>query len=271
MENVKIIRDLLKRNVQYKIYNPGGNITALVDGTDFTINQRELINKYILETNKEVEQVGFLSKTKKRLEMAGGELCLNATRCAIWEYLKGKEGIVSITVSGYSKKIIGTISSNKTVEIKLDIGKELKDLVEIKYDFICVKLEGIIIAILNEEKSKKYICELKKDDEHAKQQIKQIMKQLDFKEKAIGVILLENNNKQIKINPIVWVKKIDTLYYETACGSGSLGTAIYNFIKNNQEKNKFMQPSGYVIAVDIIGNKKYINKAIIKGKVESFK
>ncbi len=103
MENVKIIRDLLKRNVQYKIYNPGGNITALVDGTDFTINQRELINKYILETNKEVEQVGFLSKTKKRLEMAGGELCLNATRCAIWEYLKGKEGIVSITVSGYSK------------------------------------------------------------------------------------------------------------------------------------------------------------------------
>lgn len=271
MENVKIINDLFYENIQYKIFNPGGNITALVDGTEFTVNQKKLINKRILESNLEVEQVGFLSKTKKRLEMAGGELCLNATRCAILEYLKGKEGVMEISVSGYNKKIIGKIYSNKMVEIEFNIEKELKNLVEIKEGFLCVKLNGIVIAILDEEKSKEYVLKLNKNEEKAKQCIKQIMKKMNFKEKAIGVILLENYNGQTKINPIVWVKSIDTLYYETACGSGSLGTAIYNFIKNNQNKNKFIQPSGYSIEVEIIGNENYISKAIIKGSVENIK
>lgn len=35
-----------------------------------------------------VEQVGFLSNKTNRLEMAGGEFCMNATRCAVYEYSK---------------------------------------------------------------------------------------------------------------------------------------------------------------------------------------
>ncbi len=36
-----------------------------------------------------------------------------------------------------------------------DIGKSIDDLIEIKNDFICIKIDGILIAILDEEKRKK--------------------------------------------------------------------------------------------------------------------
>ena len=60
-----------------------------------------------------------------------------------------------------------------------------------------------------------------------------IMKNIDTEQKAIGGILLEEFKECFKIYPIVWVKTIDTLYYETACGSGSLAVTIYkNYITN---------------------------------------
>ena len=76
-------------NVNYKILNPGGNKTGIVYGLSYTKEERKMINDYILKENKDVEQIGFLDKDKKVLEMAGGEFCVNATRCAIYEILKG--------------------------------------------------------------------------------------------------------------------------------------------------------------------------------------
>ena len=84
---------------------------------------------------------------------------------------------------------------------------------------------------------------------------------------AIGVILLEKFNKKIKINPIVWVKKINTLYYETACGSGSIATAIYKNIFNNQKEFKIIQPSGYYINIELDFINNYMKKIIVSGKV----
>ena len=78
--------------IKYKILNPGGNKTALIYGSEYTDSQKRLINRRIMEKNPQVEQVGFLNNKVNRLEMAGGEFCMNGTRCAIWEYVKGKEG-----------------------------------------------------------------------------------------------------------------------------------------------------------------------------------
>lgn len=154
--------------INYKVLNPGGNKTALVDGNEYTDTQKKLINKMIMNKNSDIEQVGFLSNKINRLEMAGGEFCMNATRCAIWEYLKGKEGEVELEVSGVGKKIQGRVLANKKVEVIQEIGKSIEDLFEIKNDFYCIKLDGIYIAILDEEKSKKYIRELKNDEDVAK-------------------------------------------------------------------------------------------------------
>lgn len=64
------------------------------------------------------------------------------------------------------------------------------------------------------------------------------------------------------------MKEIDTVFYETACGSGSLGTAIYNYLKNKENQIELVQPSGYSINIELEGNENYIEKAIIAGIVE---
>ncbi len=255
--------------IKYKILNPGGNKTALINGNEYTKNQKKLINKMIMDKYSQVEQVGFLSNKINRLEMAGGEFCMNATRCAIYEYSKENKEKVELSVSGINKKLVGRILNDNKVEVKLDIGKNIDDLIEIKNDFVCVKIDGILIAILEEEKSKKYIQKLRENEENAKNELKQLMIiEINSKEKAIGIMLLEKETGKIKINPIVWVKEIDTVFYETACGSGSLGTAIYNYLKNKDKKIELVQPSGYSINIELEGNNNYIENAIISGIVE---
>ena len=64
------------------------------------------------------------------------------------------------------------------------------------------------------------------------------------------------------------MKTIDTLYYETACGSGSLATAIYKNSTQGIEKLEIMQPSGYSISINLDKKQDVVEKARITGKVE---
>lgn len=255
------------KNVNYKILNPGGNITAIVLGNKYNNEQKRKINDEILKENLTIEQVGFISTKENKLEMAGGEFCVNATRCAIWEYLKGKSGEIELNVSGCKDKIIGGITNKKDVYVNMQIKKKISDIIEKNAKFNFVKLDGILLAIVNEENSKCYIEELKNNEEKAKLKLKEIMKKFKTNEKAVGIILLEKEDKKIKINPIIWVKTIDTLYYETACGSGSLATAIYKNHMEGIEKLEIVQPSGYSINVNLNIKQEYIENAIISGKV----
>lgn len=119
---IETIQEILSiGEIKYKIYNPGGNKTALVKGNDYSAIQKKLINKMIMEKDKTVEQVGFLSNKINRLEMAGGEFCMNATRCAVYEYYKENKKEINISVSGTNKELIGKVLKDNKVEIKLDI------------------------------------------------------------------------------------------------------------------------------------------------------
>lgn len=256
-------------NVDYKILNPGGNKTALVYETvSYTKEEKEYINNMILSENKDVEQVGFLNIKNKTLNMAGGEFCANATRCAIWELLDGKIGQINLTVSGYNSKISGGIRENKNVYEKLIINKTLNELVEVKDKYIIVKLDGIYHVVIGGDLSSSYISKLILDEEKTKKDLKELMKKLDMDIEAMGVMLLENQNNEVKINPIVWVKSIDTVYYETACGSGSLATAIYLNYLNKINSVDIIQPSNYKIKVDLNTDNKKINYSVIEGIVE---
>lgn len=239
------------KEVEYKIFNPGGNKTAIVIGDEYTMQEKKQINDAILKENLEVEQVGFISKKENKLQMAGGEFCVNATRCAIWEYLKGESGEIELNVSGYSDKIKGGITKQKEVYVELKMNKKISDIVEKNGRFNLVKLDGIVLAVVDEENAKEDIEKLRKDETKAKNELKEIMKTFDIAENAVGIILLERENAKIKINPIIWVKTIDTLYYETACGSGSLATAIYKNYSEGIENLEVLQPSGYSIYINL--------------------
>ena len=222
-----------------------------------------------MEKYLEVEQVGFLSNETNRLEMAGGEFCMNATRCAIYEYSKENEDSIEISVSGTNNSLKGRVLNDNKVEIKIDISKNIDELIEVQNDFILVKIDGILIVIFDEEKSKEYIRKLKDNEELAKKELKEFMnKNIQTTEKAIGIMLLENVLDKIKINPVVWVKDIDTVFYETACGSGSLATAIYNYYNCKEEMLEIIQPSGYTVNIELDTKKQLIENAIITGIVE---
>ena len=260
----KCIEDI---KFKYKILNPGGNKTALVEGLDFSKEERVRVNNIILEDNKDVEQVGFIDRSKRKLEMAGGEFCMNATRCAIYEFLEKKEGKIDLCVSGYNGKIEGGINKDKSVYAKLKIEKSKDDLIEKRGIFNLVKLDGILQVVVEEGNLNEFILKLKENEKEAKIELKEIMKSLDSKEDAIGIILLERKDNLLKINPVVWVKEIDTVYYETACGSGSLATAICKSFESNINELSIMQPSGYIINIKLEKRVFYIENAIITGMV----
>ncbi len=271
VEIEEIVQYLKKIDIDYIILNPGGNKTAIVIGNEYNEEERKRINDKILKENLTVEQVGFINTEKNELEMAGGEFCLNATRCAIWQYLKGRQGEIELKVSGCKNEIKGGITQTKDVYVNMNIDKKINDIVSKNGIFNFIKLDGILLAVIDEKNSKYYIEQLRKDEDKAKRELKEIMKKFNINEKAIGIILLEEERNKVKINPIIWVKTIDTLYYETACGSGSLATAIYKNYIEGIENLEIIQPSGYSININLNMKQNYIEKATISGKVEEEK
>ncbi len=267
VEIPQIVETINNIKLNYKIFNPGGNKTALIIGNNYTQEERKRINNDILSINSEIEQVGFINPKKYELEMAGGEFCANATRCAIYQYLQGKEGKIKIKVSGCKEEVLGSTDKENNVYLTMKINKNLSQMLYKKGKFHFVNLEGILLVVLNTQDSKEYIQELKQDEEKTKLKLKEIMKDFETDEKAIGIILLEQEVNTIKINPVIWVKAIDTLYYETACGSGSIATAIYKNSLEGTNDFQIIQPSGYLLNVKLNIIDGYLKDVTIKGKV----
>ena len=76
-------------NIKYYLLNPAGNITIIVK-TPVKENDRSFVADLLMKSEPRAEQVGFLEENI--LNMAGGEFCGNATRCA--SFLTGFKEIV---------------------------------------------------------------------------------------------------------------------------------------------------------------------------------
>ena len=49
-------------NISYKIFNPAGNITALVVGDEYDLEQKKLINKKLWKKNQKLNKWDFYLK-----------------------------------------------------------------------------------------------------------------------------------------------------------------------------------------------------------------
>lgn len=225
------------KKIEYFIFNPGGNLTALVFDNHYNKTQRKNINDVILKKHKCVEQVGFISNNNLKLQMAGGEFCGNATRCAVKYYLDNNfQRECLIKVSGIKEKLLAGIDNENKVWVDVPIKSVYKsNLAGINI----VEIEGITHIVLNEEQSKKYLNNKEKLKDYAKEMISKIK----INDKAIGVLFTEIKDKFIKLYPIIWVKDIDTFFYETACGSGTVAVGACS----TENEIAVLQPSGYEI------------------------
>lgn len=252
--------------VEYIKFIPGGNDTALVLKNDYTPQEKKAINDAILEQDKSIEQVGFVSVDQlPELQMAGGEFCGNATRSATFYFLKGKMGTTKVKVNGQDIINAGVYENGEAwCEIPLYHGKDV--ILEKQAGIYQVRMNGMVSVVIQEDVAKQYLEE--------KDKLKSFT--LEFIERynlsdneAVGVMFLERTNG-LKIHPVVWVKSINTLFYETGCGSGTTATAMVEaFLKKESQKLEIVQPSGLAITAEITMENQDIVKAVISGKVDT--
>lgn len=186
----------------------GGNSTLLVWGC-LPSEKNQIVKKYL----GEVEQIGFI-KVKdsiSKLVMMGNELCINGT-IALASTL-GKKGFLQ--TSGYE----GLVRYQNT-------GKQTKIALAIPFQRInnVVLLSGIGFIYLKTE-----------------QDFAKLLPSLCAKYKlpAFGAILYENK----QLVPYVYVLETNSLFKETACGSGSIAFSILT------GKEYIVQPTGKIISV----------------------
>lgn len=251
---------------KFTILRPGGNDQMLIEGI-VKKSARRKINDEMIKQYSNVEQVSFFeydAKNKKaKLELAGGEFCGNATRSLAYLLLGGKPGQISIKVSGTKKALEAGINQIGTAYAQMPI-KDINSIRKINTNLFRIDLEGIVqlvclddITGLNPKKLKSLAYEiLKKED-------------LILSEPAAGVMFIKEYPTFIKMKPVVWVRDIETLLYETACASGTAAVGAWRNFQNPQKETmtRVMQPSGKFIEVSVYQKDNSL-KVYIDGQIE---
>jgi diaminopimelate epimerase len=242
--------------INYYIYKPGGNTTALVEMEDG--GNLPAIAKKIMESNPTIEQVGFLGAARLKntdfhLQMMGGEFCGNAARCAALHLasVKNKSKIL-FTVSGFDAPVSAIIRGS-WVELNLP-GSFLKNIRTLPGGQL-VSMEGISFFVTSKPLSFK--------------NVKAAIKKFGKSSAAAGVIIIKQTPKFYGIIPWVWVGSTKTLVAETACASGSLAAAIVFYMKDYGKSSYLItQPSGERYQVKLTRREKNIFTFSLSGPVE---
>lgn len=241
-----------------------GNPTAIIVGPDLKREDYARINDDIQSKFPEVEQVGFYEEENgvPRLQMAGGEFCGNATRsfaCLLKEFNADLD-VFYFNVSGYEGRVEAqVVEETEPGEYFCEarLGKMPCRIVD-KYcrgvEFSIVDLGGITHIIVSEDE---YLF----DPDSYESEVKRIKQDLGVDNDAVGVLWVTESEGNIYMKPVVWVKEIDTCYYETSCGSGSIAVAM-----KRGKYSDIVQPSGSSIKVELTGDSLFLSSVVKKTK-----
>jgi histidine racemase len=252
------------------IARPGGNDTALVFDP-VPIERRKLVNQLIQKQKPEVEQVMFVEE-KGSLPcglMAGGEFCGNATRALGYYCLKGENGRVLVSVSG-SQAPLEVEVRDGAASAQMPIYSSFDCIQPLSQSQTIVHMEGISYLVLGQDEARgREICDAPSLDEQ-KGLARVLLNNPAFSNcAAMGVIVMTEDQGCCAIKPFVYVRSIDTFYFETACGSGSVAVGLVEAWQQKKNLRAFAlrQPSGMTINVDVELNGDRFGRASISGPV----
>ena len=93
-----------------------------------------------------------------------------------------------------------------------------------------------------------------------------------WNETGLAVLFVSDINERCYLEPVYWIKKMNTLTYETACGSGSTALGLLTaFLQKKSIAMPIIQPSLKIIKVNIKMKDKKFSKAEISGPVQKLK
>lgn len=218
----------------------GGNKTALQITEKWRggmLNQ--LACDSLMKTFSDIDQAGIYYEDTNKLEMAGGEFCGNATTAAAVVQaansfrqkfqVSGLDSIATtrVTEVAVNRWIVAVKYSTMTYR------RYRKTLLDATVDI--VDFGGITHILVKGSLPKDYLLEAQK-----------IRTEADLMNSdAVGVIWYKRQGDRLSIDPVVWVRKIDTHFYESSCGSGAVAAAIVSGV------SEIAQPTGESICVNI--------------------
>ena len=222
----------------------GGNATAIrvLEGSqDRSWYAREGADLLTRAEALGAEQSGFLVPGERHFEMAGGEVCGNAARSAavLLSNILGLDSF-DFTMSGYQGPVLANVRALGAD--RFDVSCLFSDLpatitgVEVLdgQSAKLVDLGGIVHVVI----------EAPFPESSYEQQHRDITEELGLTERgAVGVCWIGKTNDGYLMHPVVWVRAIDSFFYETSCGSGSIAVEVVT------SSSRIEQPSGEIIEV----------------------
>lgn len=216
-------------------FDPGGNKTILVDNRDGKIMRSvygTLAQSLMVD---EIEQVGFIETGEKRpirLQMMGGEFCINAARCAaLWNKNATGDNEFEFESSGTDSVVSTTVAEWASIEINMDA--ERWDI----SDYSVVGFDGITHFVL-------FGAQLSQDD--IRRRLDTILEDPKYEVgdcPAVGLIIVDQRRT---ILPLIYVRDTNTFIFETACGSGTIAALI----AEDKMMEVYRQPSGSLYVVE---------------------
>jgi len=226
----------------------GGNGTAVrILKDSLSRSEYESIGKDLGERFEEfeAEQAGFLVLNDRHFEMAGGEFCGNASRAAAVLFSQALDtDDVSFTVSGFDGMVDAHVEQKDAshFNVRCIFPGMPTDVREVTLadgtPASIVDLGGIVHVVIEApfpadpavyEKEHATITEMFKLGERD----------------AVGVVWFERTADSIQMHPVVWVKAINTFFYESSCGSGTIAVGRVTSVPS------IVQPSGQMISAEI--------------------
>jgi D-alanyl-D-alanine dipeptidase len=220
----------------------GGNETVLqiIKGEVKDTDGR--VGKALLGAYPTAEQAGLLYVDIERLEMAGGEFCGNASAAAgVLLANEQTKSTVKYGVSGFEGSVVTEVTPLDRSRYQVRTFFNGMD-----YKVECFEYKGKRLSVVDMKGIVHILIEGTFPSSNYELIQRDLIDGLNLCDRnAVGVIWYKQQARKVQINPVVWVKEVDTLYYESACGSGAIAAALCT------GSRKIFQPTGECISVDI--------------------
>ena len=249
-----------KNPIRYSIFDPTGNITALVESPVDESEQRAVAAS-IMARHAAVEQVGFVRLPDEKsapaaLRMAGGEFCANASMSAasLWALRLGLcEGELFLAVSGAEDAVAVRLKQEEESCFSAAVRMpEAREITAIPFVFEglsgtipLVRMEGIDHAVLTPDCP---FFALRDRPSAAEKAVRELCASLGAV--CLGLMFLEGESAQRRLTPLVYVPGSRTLFWESSCASGSAAAGMLLARQSGERTELELEEPGGVLRVE---------------------
>ena len=235
----------MKQNIRVRVADASGNITIFVLDYFPRSQYQDIATQLLAMEELGGEQVAFVTG-ENSMEMCGLEFCGNASRSFALMLAEARRlegtGKIQIQVSGCNEILgVDVDPANCYTRIKMPLPVSVEHLTDTGIAFLegacLVDLDGIMHVVVTDVAASDDNFVLAKDYINDR-----------YAPPAMGVMFFDSEKNFL--TPVVYVRDVDTTYFEGSCGTGS--TAVAAAFTTEEKSGTFQfelqQPAGIIIS-----------------------